>query len=73
MTVFFEHIRNQDRYVRSIVSDVKPMKTLTVEQQLQYAAATTCKLCHGQFTKKNKKITAISVDFTSVRITIRAI
>ena len=31
------------------------MKTLTAEQQLQHAAATTCKLCHGQFTKKNKK------------------
>ena len=42
MTVFFEHIRDQDHYVRSILSDVKPMKTLTAEQQLQHAAATTC-------------------------------
>ena len=55
MTVFFEHIKDQDRYVRSILSDVKPMKTLTAEQQLQHAATTTCELCHGQFTKKNKK------------------
>ena len=55
MTVFFEHIRDQDRYVRSPLSDVKPMKTLTVEKQLQHAAATTCELCHGQFTKNNKK------------------
>ena len=31
------------------------MKTLTAEQQLQNAAATTCELCHGQFIKKNKK------------------
>ena len=47
MTVFFEHIRDQDHYVRSILSDVKPMKTLTAEQQLQHAAATTCDLRHG--------------------------
>ena len=44
MTVFFEYFREQDRYVRSISSDVKPMKTLTAEQQLQHAAATTCEL-----------------------------
>ena len=55
MTVFFEHIKYQDHYVRSILSDVKPMKTLTAEQQLKHAAATTCELWHGQFTKKNKK------------------
>ena len=55
MIVFFEHIKDQDRYVGSILSDVKPMKTLIEEQQLQHAAATTCELCHGQFTKKNKK------------------
>ena len=55
MTVFFEHIRDQDHYVRSMLSDMKPMKTLTAEQQLKYAAATTCELCHDQFTKKNKK------------------
>ena len=56
MTVFFEHIRDQDHYVRSILSNVKPMKTLTAEQQLPHAAATTCELCHGQFTKKNEEI-----------------
>ena len=55
MTVFFEHIKDQDRYVRSILLDVKPMKTLTAEQQLQNATNTTCEFCHGQFTKKNKK------------------
>ena len=54
MTVFFEHIRDQDHYVLSILSDVKPMKTLKAEQ-LKHAAAATCELCHGQFTKKNKK------------------
>ena len=32
MTVFFEHIRDRDHYVRSILSDLKPMKTLTAEQ-----------------------------------------
>ena len=55
MTVFFEHIKDQDRYVRIILSDVKPMKTLTAAQKLQHAAATTCELSHGQFTKKKKK------------------
>ena len=55
MTVFFEHMKDQDRYVRSVLSDVKPMKTLTAEQQLQHATATTCELCHCQLTKKNKK------------------
>ena len=55
MTIFFEHLRDQDHYVRSILSDVKPIKTLTAEQQLKHAAATTCELCHGSFTKKNKK------------------
>ena len=54
MTVFFEQIRDQDQYVRSILSDVKPMKTLTSKQQLQHAAATICELRHCQFTKKNK-------------------
>ena len=47
MTVFFEHNKDQDHYVRNILSDVNPMKTRT--------AATTCELCHGPFTKKNKK------------------
>ena len=55
MTVFFEHIKDQDHDVRSLLSDVKPMNTLTAEQQLKHTAATTCELCHGQFTKKNKK------------------
>ena len=53
MTIFFEHIRDQNHYVRSILSDVKPMKTLT-EHQLKHAAATTCEVCHGQFTKTKK-------------------
>ena len=75
MTVFFEHIKDQDRYVRSIPSDVKPMKTLTAEQQLQHAADTSCEQCRCQFTKKIKRrnITVILADFTSVRIAIRAI
>ena len=55
MTIFFQHIRDQDHYDRSILSGVKPMKTLTAEQQLQHDAATTCELCHGSFTMKNKK------------------
>ena len=29
MIVFFEHIKDQDRHVRSILSDLKPIKTLT--------------------------------------------
>ena len=74
MTVVIEHIRHQNRYVRSILSDMKPMKTPMAEQQLQHAA-TTCELCHGQFTKKTRRrhIIAISADFTLVRIAIRAI
>ena len=66
MTVFFEHLRDQNHYVRSILSDVKPMKTLTAEQQLIHAVATTCELCHGSFTKKNEKtnITVVLADFT---------
>ena len=59
MTVFFEHIRDQDHYARSILSDVKPMKTLTAEQQLQHAAATTCELCHGSLTMKKKDETSL--------------
>ena len=55
ITVFFEHIKDHNRYVRSILSDVKPMKTLTAEQQLQQAPATTYELCHPKFTNKNKK------------------
>ena len=69
MTVFFEHITDQNRYVRSILSDVKPMKTLTAEQQLQDAAATTSDLFRGKFTNKNKK-TVISANFTLVLIAI---
>ena len=65
MTVFFEYIRDQDHYVRSILSDVNPMKTLTAEQHLKHDAATT--------SEKRRNITAISTDFTSVRIAIRAI
>ena len=41
-------------YITSL-SDMKPIKTRTAEQQLQHAAARTCKLCYGQFTKKKKK------------------
>ena len=55
LTVFFEHIKDQDRYVRSILSDVKSLKTVMAKQQLQHAAATTCELCHGKFTKKNRQ------------------
>ena len=55
MTVFFENIRDQDHYVRSILSDVKPMKTATAEQHLQIAAAPLCELCHESFAMKNKK------------------
>ena len=68
MTVFFEHLRGQDHYVRSILSDVKQMKTLTAEQQLKHAAATTCEL-----KTKRANITAILADFTSVHIAIGAI
>ena len=75
MILFFEHIKGQDRDVRSILSDVKPMKTLTAEQQLQLAAARTCELCRASSLRKIKRrnITAISVDFTSVLIAIHAI
>ena len=57
MTVFCE---DQDRYVRSILSDVKPMKTLSAEQQLQYGAATTCELCHANSLKTTKDETSLS-------------
>ena len=48
MTIFFEHINDQDCYVRGILSETD--ETLTAEQQLQHAAAMSCELCHGQFT-----------------------
>ena len=75
VTVFFEHIRDQDHYVRSILSEVKPMSTLTAGQQLQHAAATNCELCHGSFTMKTKRrnITAILTDITSVHTAMHAI
>ena len=74
MIVFFEHIRDKDHYVRSILSDVKkPTKTLTAEQQLQHAAVTTCELCHGSFKmNKRRNVTAILVDITSVHTAIYA-
>ena len=73
MTVVIEQIRDQNRYVGSILSDMKPMKTPMAEQQLEHAA-TTWELCHGQFTKKKKtKQHCNQADFTSVRISIRAI
>ena len=75
MTVVLENIRDQDRYVRSILSDMKPMKTLTEEQQLQHATATTCEPCHANSLRKIKirNITTILSDFTLVLIAIRAI
>ena len=70
MTVFFEHIRDQDHYVRSILSDVKPMKTLTADNscntlRLQPA---NCATDHSLRKTKRRNITDISADFTSVRI-----
>ena len=72
MAVFFEHLRNQDHYVRSVLSDVKPMNTLSAEQQLKHAAATICELFHGSLTNR-RSITVILADFTSVDIATRAI
>ena len=74
ITVFFEHIRDQDHYVRSILSDVKPMKTLTAENQLKHdAAIANCVTVNSLRTTKRRNITAISADFTSVRIAIPTI
>ena len=55
MTVFFEYVKDQDRYVHSILSDAKLMNPLTVKQQIAHVRATTCAQCNEQFTKKNKK------------------
>ena len=50
------------------------MKTLTAKQQLQYAAATTCELCHRSYTMKNKKTKhhCHLADITSVHTSIHA-
>ena len=42
--LFIEHIKDLDRYLWSILSELKPIKTLTAEKQLQHVAATTCEL-----------------------------
>ena len=60
MTVFFEYVKDQDRYVYSILSDAKPMNPLTAEQQIADTRKTICAQCCEQFTRKNKVKTSLS-------------
>ena len=55
MTVYFEYVKEQDRYVHAILSDAKPMNPLIAEQQIAHARVTTCAQRNKQFTIKNKK------------------
>ena len=55
MTVFFEYVKDQDRYIHAILSDAKRMNPLTPEQHIAHAGASTCAQCSEHFNKKNKK------------------
>ena len=55
MNVFFEHLKDPDRNVHSILSDVIPMKPLAADQQIAHAKASICAQCNETFAKKEQK------------------
>ena len=75
MTVFFEYVKDQDRYVHAILSDAKRINPLAAEQQIVHARATICAQCNEQFTKNKKRQNTIvtAVVNTQVHIATLAI
>ena len=62
ITVFFEYVKDQDRYVHAILSDAKPMNPLTAEQQIAYAKGNhLCSMYRIIYQKEQNDETSLSL------------
>ena len=56
MTVFYEHLKDQESYIKEILSEKLPMKQLSPEELIRHVASKQCTQCDTVYNKMNLKV-----------------
>ena len=56
MTVFYEHLKDQEAYIKEVLSEKLPMKQLSPEELIRHASSKQCTQCDAVYNKKNLKV-----------------
>ena len=56
MTVFYEHLKDQENYIREVLSEKLPMKQLSPEKLIRHASSKQCTQCDTVYSKMNLKV-----------------
>ena len=56
MTVCYEHLKDQEAYIKKVLSEKLPIKQLSSEELIRHAASKQCTQCDTIYSKQNLKI-----------------
>ena len=56
MTVFYEHLKDQEAYIKEVLSEKLPVKQLSPEELIRHASSKQCTQCDTVYNKKNGKV-----------------
>ena len=56
MTVFYEHLKDQEAYIKEVLSEKLPMKQLSSEELIRHVSSKQCTQCDTVYNKKNGKV-----------------
>ena len=56
MTVFYEHLKDQEAYIKKVLSEKLPMKELSPKELIRHAASKQCTQCDAVYSKKIWKL-----------------
>ena len=75
MTVFYEHLKDQEAYIKQVLSEKLPMIQLSSEEFIRHVSSKQCTQCDTIYSKRNLKldITTMKLEPTLNHTVINAI
>ena len=56
MTVFYEHLKDQEAYIKEVLSEKLHMNQLSPKELIRHALSKQCTQCDTVYNKKNRKV-----------------
>ena len=56
MTVVYEHLKDQEAYIKEVLSEKLPMNQLSPEGMIRHALSKQCSQCDTVYDKKSRKV-----------------
>ena len=56
MTVFYEHLKDQEACIKEVLSEKLPMNQLSPEELIRHVSSKQCTQCDTVYNKENRKV-----------------